>query len=479
MLEPIVRKHLPRLQRVYDRFPAPARHVLTSARGWVLTHLRYSSSTFDQLRSLRTQDFLPRDEQQILQLRALQSAVNHALCTTPFYAAYPRVSIRAPEDLRQLPVLDRATALENAERLLSHDVALHRRILASTTGTTGTSLRVAYTEEVVRTNWAFLLRQWSWAGIEPRAPRVTLQGARIVPPRRTRPPFWTHNILERQILVSIFHLSEAAAPAYLKFLSRQRGKVLEGFPSVLGILADFVVAAGEPIPMRAVFTSGESLVAPTRAKIQRAFHAPVFDTYGMTEYCGLIQQCESGGMHLACEYGFLEILDARGNACPPGEDGDFVWTGFINPAMPLVRYRIGDRGCWQAGACPCGRSSPLVTPTITRESDILRLAGGRVFSPRALNQLLKNSSALRFCQFVARSPESVAIRAVPGCAGALDELMAIRAELQRLLGPLVRVTAELAAEPITRTGGKVPLIVNAFSPATSATPAQPTVAEMN
>jgi phenylacetate-coenzyme A ligase PaaK-like adenylate-forming protein len=27
-----------------------------------------------------------------------------------------------------------------------------------------------------------------------------------------------------------------------------------------------------------------------------------------------------------------------------GEEGFFVWTGFLNRAMPLIRYRIGDRG---------------------------------------------------------------------------------------------------------------------------------------
>ncbi len=214
--------------------------------------------------------------------------------------------------------------------------------------------------------------------------------------------------------------------------------------------------------MRAIFTSGEPLYPSLRAKIEQVFRTRIFDSYGMTEYCGLIQQCERGKMHLAPEYGFLEILNTRGEPAKPEEEGDFVWTGLTNSAMPLVRYRIGDRGCWQTGTCPCGRAFPLVIPTITRESDLLRCSDGRVFSPRALNQILKQADGLRSCQFVHNREDHVAVRAVAAAGNrrVFDELMRIRSDLQDLLGSHIRVTAELAPAPIVRPGGKIPLIVN-------------------
>ncbi|HZW50655.1 MAG TPA: hypothetical protein VFF05_02230, partial [Rudaea sp.] len=219
------------------------------------------------------------------------------------------------------------------------------------------------------------------------------------------------------------------------------------------------------IPMRAVFTSGEPLYASIREKTEQAFQAPVFDSYGMTELCGLIQQCERGRMHLIPDYGFLEILGEDDRPALGGAEGHFVWTGFINSAMPLIRYRIGDSGRWLAGeTCPCGREFPLVLPTITRESDLLRCPDGRVFSPRALNQLLKNSNSLRSCQFIHERRERVLVRAVAGNGRALEEMMRIRAGLQELLGPHMEVTADLAREPFTGPGGKIPLIVNRAGP---------------
>jgi phenylacetate-CoA ligase len=466
MLEPLVRSSLPGLQPMYDRFPAPARHLLASARGWLLTRLRYSRESITLLRALRRDESWTADQIAYFQLGALRQTLDHAIRTVPYYAGYPRLEFKGVEELKNLPVLHRETVLENQERLLSQSIAPRDRIRAGTTGTTGATLRVAYTERLVGENWAFLLRQWAWAGVEPRHPRVTLQGSRIVPANRTAPPYWAYNLPERQSLVSIFHLSDSTAPDYLEFLRRHSGDVLEGFPSVLGIVADFALERGLQIPMRAVFTSGEPLYAETRAKIEQAFDTRVFDTYGMTEYCGLIQECEFGRSHLAPEYGFLEILDADGNPVVPGEEGDFVWTGFLNEAMPLIRYRIGDRGRWLADeSCPCGRAFPQVVPTITRESDILRTPDGRLFSPRALNQLLKHSRSLRFCQFVHDRAHRVSVRAVArDRERAAVELMQIRTGLQQLLGPNMDAVAELAAAPIARPGGKIPLIVNQVKP---------------
>lgn len=461
MFEPFVRANLDRWQAAYEHFPGPARHVVASARGWLLAQVRYAPEMFQLLRNLREHETWNHDQIRAYQIRALQMTLDLARETVPFYRGYPRVQLRDFNDLRQLPVLRREAVRQQQEELVSTAIPRSRIIRAGTTGTTGSNLRVAYTEEVARANWAFLLRQREWVGVHAREPRLTLQGARIIPARNAKPPFWVYNAAERQILLSIFHLSGQTAPAYIEFLRAHRNMVLEGFPSALGILAEFVLARGEPIPMRVVFTSGEPLYASIRQAIERAFCARVFDTYGMTELCGLIQECERGRMHLIPDYGFLEILDENDEPCEPEEEGHLVWTGFINSGMPLVRYRIGDRGRWLSEpACPCGRAFPLVVPTITRESDLLRCPDGRVFSPRALNQLLKQSGSLRFCQFIHERGERVVIRAVASNGNALEEMMSIRASLQDLLGPRMEVMAALAAEPFQGPGGKIPLIVN-------------------
>src|SRR5579863_1963412 len=179
MLEPLVRANISRLQGLYDRFPSPARTLVTSARGWLLSNIRYSRRTFAYLSELREHESWSHETIAAFQLSALQRAVTHAWATVPYYKDDPFVTVRSVDDLKRLPILDRETVRRNHEQFLSSEIPAYRRIRAGTTGTTGGNLKVAYTEELASANWAILLRQWSWAGVQPLHPRITLFGAKI------------------------------------------------------------------------------------------------------------------------------------------------------------------------------------------------------------------------------------------------------------------------------------------------------------
>jgi phenylacetate-CoA ligase len=450
-----------RLYGVYHSMPYPVQNMLTSARGFLLARHRYADSTLRQLKELRTHERWTADQIADYQQTHLQQILDQARADVPYYSDYPSLVLHSPEDLRALPVLSREVVRGNPQQFFSKQLRHTDCIAVGTTGTTGASLQVRYAEEVARRNWAFHLRRWAWAGVKPMSPRVTFFGSQVVPADRRIPPYWTQNYSERQVLASIFHLSDSNAPYYLEFLRRHGKRVLEGFPSVLAILADFVLAKSNgPIPMRVVFTDGEPLYPKLRESIEQAFATRVFDLYGNTELCGLIHECEYGRLHVQPDYAYLEILDEHNRPVAPGEEGFLVWTGFVNDSMPLIRYRIGDRGCWAASSlCSCGRAFPCVIPTITRDSDLLRCPDGRIFSPRALNQALKGAKTLRFCQIIHEQPGQVLVRGVASDLAASDDLMTIRKNLQGMLGKSVSVSAMLADNPIVRAGGKIPLII--------------------
>ena len=154
MLEHVIRADLHRWQKAYEQFPAPARTFLTSARGWLLTRMRYNSETFTILRDLRRHETWNTEQIRAYQLSALQTILDFARETVPFYHGYPRIQVRDFDDLRQLPVLLRETIRLNEEKLISSTIRRSRGIRSGTTGYTGANLRVAYTEEVPRANWA-------------------------------------------------------------------------------------------------------------------------------------------------------------------------------------------------------------------------------------------------------------------------------------------------------------------------------------
>jgi phenylacetate-CoA ligase len=72
----------------------------------------------------------------------------------------------------------------------------------------------------------------------------------------------------------------------------------------------------------------------------------------------------------------VEVLDADGRVCAPGEIGRVVVTPLHNFATPLLRYEIGDEA--EAGSpCPCGRGLPVLTRIAGRIADHLTLPSGR------------------------------------------------------------------------------------------------------
>ncbi|OQX56285.1 MAG: hypothetical protein B5M53_02200 [Candidatus Cloacimonas sp. 4484_209] len=466
-LEKIIRKKLNEVQGYYGHLPVFAQNLAVTARGYILSKMRYNTIFWKTLDRLRKHDNFTYEQMIYYQNQRLRETIAFAYQKTPYYhrvmaeAGLSPEDIQCIDDLKKMPILTRDDIRRYFRDLLVKDRAENQRIIVYTSGTSGSGIPIAYDAETLAKQWAFLARQGLWAGVDPRDWRVTMFGSKIVPETQNKPPFWRYNLFEKEILLSIFHLSEYNKKAYLHFLHKHEGKILDGFASVLGIIADMILQENDCIPMKIVRSTGEPLSQSYRRKIERAFNCQVYDNYGMTEWVGLIQECERGGMHLISDFGVLEILDENNNPVPPGVEGYFVWTGLIRKEMPLIRYKIGDKGMWKKNQfCPCGRPYPLVDPTITRDSDILKTPDGKLFSPRVINQFLKDKVSFKTCQFIQEDSRRVIVRIVPGKGTYELDARRLVKDLISVIGTSMLFSIEYAKEPIKRDSGKIPLIIN-------------------
>ena len=162
-----------------------------------------------------------------------------------------------------------------------------------------------------------------------------------------------------------------------------------GLPSTLREAGAILQGGGARFRIPLIFTSGELLHAGARAAISRAFQGRVFDIYGSSETKEIAWECPAGGMHVNADVLRVEILDEDGRPLPEGAEGQIVVTSLVNHAMPLLRYRMGDRGSLLPGRCECGLAFPLLGVVTGREADMLELQGGRRVSPYALTCALE------------------------------------------------------------------------------------------
>jgi phenylacetate-CoA ligase len=203
--------------------------------------------------------------------------------------------------------------------------------------------------------------------------------------------------------------------------------------------------------LRVALASAESLPPEQREAIAAAFQCPVRETYGMAENVASATECPSGRLHLWPEVGLIEVVDGD-RPVPAGQFGEFICTGLLNTAMPLIRYRLGDCG-WLApeDRCDCGRTLPLVGRIEGRTTDVLLTRDGRrVFW---LNPVLYGLP-VREAQFVQEALDRIVVRYVAGPGFSADTGRVIVERLRERMGDVQVELVEAAEIPRSR-GQKV------------------------
>ena len=132
--------------------------------------------------------------------------------------------------------------------------------------------------------------------------------------------------------------------------------------------------------LRSALVSGDSCPAPIAGMIEGILGSRLFHHYGTREMGlgGAVTCPAHEGMHIRENHVIAEIIDDGGRPAALGSPGELVITTIGMEAMPLIRYRTGDRARLMEGRCPCSSS------LMRLDTDISRLAGGDAASSAVL-----------------------------------------------------------------------------------------------
>jgi len=131
------------------------------------------------------------------------------------------------------------------------------------------------------------------------------------------------------------------------------------------------------------------------------------------EVVAAASECEAGRLHLWPEAGVVEVL-ADGRPAGEGEPGELVCTGLLNKEMPLVRYRVGDRGAravTNGKPCACGRTLPVLASVEGRIDDLVYTPDGRRVG--CIDTIYDARLPVREAQIVQEALDRVRVRYVP------------------------------------------------------------------
>ena len=402
---------------VYDRLPVALQNMVVSGYGRRILRERFGPE-FRRLNTfLERSERLDREELRAYQDERLREVVAHAYATVPHYRdvmdrrRLRPSDIRTAEDLPKLPVLPKTEVVALGDRLVSSAVNRRRLYRAHTGGTTGTPLDLYGDRSVSLMNHACRFRVWRWAGVEFGRPFATLLGKPIVPVGQRRPPFWRFSASWNHLLLSCLHLKEENLPHYVRIMRERKIEILETYPSAAFLVARFLEAAGEYLPLRCVMLSGEPLLPFEREIIEERFRAPTFDAYSQAERVVFASECERhDGMHIFTEFGICEIVDEGGNPVGPDRPGLIAGTSLHNLGMPLIRYTFNDVAVKTERVCECGRTLPMLEGLATREEDILVAPDGRMIPPVILSWGFRLIHGVKRAQLVQHSRDHLLAR---------------------------------------------------------------------
>jgi phenylacetate-CoA ligase len=216
-----------------------------------------------------------------------------------------------------------------------------------------------------------------------------------------------------------------------------------GLPSALLEAGQELRYRGARLRVRRIFTSGELLRPAVRQAIAGAFGAPVYDVYGSSETKEIAWECPAGGMHINADVVRVEVLDEANQPVPCGVEGNLVASLLVNHAMPLLRYRTGDRGSLLAESCPCGHPFPLLGVVTGRRADMLVLEGGHRVSPYALTCAMERVGDVLRYQVTQLEPARLRVRAIlDGVADRAQVAGRIRSVIRHEVAPFLETEVE-------------------------------------
>jgi phenylacetate-CoA ligase len=368
--------------------------------------------------------------------RWLRQLVRYAAQYSPFHAQRFRqagielAGIRTPADLARLPVLPPEVVRASADRIASTEVEPRRCTIRLTTGTTGSRLAIPTLplESVLETQ--MLVRGYMRCGLRPWH-----RQAKVIVPRSTP----AHpRLLQRLGLFRRSYLPIVSSPEEkVAWLRRHRPDALMGWASALNEIALRLEREDAVLPIPLVFSSSDMLWPDIRRRAEQRLRARVVDWYGAVETGPIAWSCPAGAMHLAGDAVIVELLDADNQPAPAGQ---VVCTPLWRYAFPLLRLALGDSAEWLPGPCPCGSPRPALCHLRGRELDLLRQPDGT--GSRLPMPVLTVGFAVpgvRQFQFVQAAPDRALLRVVTGPEFTAEVERRALEDLQRELGPRVRV----------------------------------------
>lgn len=345
-------------------------------------------------KKLSARDQWSRQKLSEFQHHQLSSLVMHAISHSPFYGElYSHIDTSKGVVLNDLPIIDKATMMENFDRVVTDprlklaDLQAHICQLTrdeyflreyrvfTTSGSSGLKGVFVSNRREWSTALAGFFRCAEFMGLSPRFPnrwRVASIGGDSPIHVTYRMAVCTDIGLNKTLRLQ----ATSSIEDLVHSLDAFQPDVLVAYPSIAALISLEQLEGRLNIHPRVVSTMAEVRTEDMGQKIREAWGVIPFNNYGMTE-AGIVfgTDCSSHrGVHVFEDLFIAEVVDESNRAVPDGSPGyKLLITNLFNYTQPLIRYEVSDMITMSPEMCPCGRPLRLIAKMEGRSDDIIYL----------------------------------------------------------------------------------------------------------
>ena len=410
----------------------------------------------------RRSQYWSRGRLEAYQDRQLRRVIRHAGKHVPYYRAlFNRIGLdpetfRGRQDLQRIPVLTKQSVRTRTNELTADNCERFGVNHVSTSGTTGTPLKLTLSDSTVSNFLASLLRCYHWSGYRFFTKTLSLQSY-----------YFEKQDLQAKRLYNVLRfdscrLSRESAIRAIATINREKPRFFMGFPFDLVMLTKYASEAGLAInPPDSVLCYGETLSSEKRRILEDRLKCKVYDFYSHHESVAMAAECEHGSMHLMDDFAYHELVNEKGEETAVEEGRELVGTGLYNLAMPLIRYCTGDKVRLDRSQafCPCGRNLRTVMKIIGKQADYLKTPDGRVLGA-VMSHSIDEAKGVVMSQCIQESIDRITINVVTDDTYDQDSEIALRKGLRKRLGDEVKLDISKVERLEKSKLGKTPFIIS-------------------
>jgi phenylacetate-CoA ligase len=331
-------------------------------------------------------------------------------------------------------------------------------IAAATSGTSGTPLRLRRSFASVAHEQATIDRCLERMNVSPtRCRAAVLRGDDIKPIADRSPPFWRIANGGTRLLFSSNHLDSSTAPQFVDALRDYAPDVLFAYPTVLDSLCALMSQKGLRLGIPVTVCSSEVLGRATAELALETLSTRILDYYGQAERVAFASGSPAEGYRFDPSYSVNELVSVDGDE----EDDvyELIGTNLWNEAMPLVRYRTGDRVRLPRGADPeaVARGEARFLEVIGRSDDILIGPNGARLT--GIDHIPRGVPGVIRAQFIQESAQSVRLLVIPARDFSERSRRMLLEHAALKLPPSMIVHIEVTNELERNRTGKAPLVI--------------------